>query len=51
MGKLYLESCKATHMSMIYANPPTFHKNPLLALQHLLSPYSPSEQQGPERTA
>jgi pimeloyl-ACP methyl ester carboxylesterase len=50
IGKLYLESCRASHMSMIYANPPTFGRNPLLALQHLLSPYSPSEKQGLERT-
>jgi hypothetical protein len=51
MGKLYPESCKTTHVNMIYANPLDFRKNLLLALQHSFSPYSPSEREGLERVA
>jgi hypothetical protein len=34
---------------MIRANPPEYKKNPLLALQHAVTPYSESEKQGLKR--
>jgi hypothetical protein len=49
MGKLYPQSCKASHVNMIYASPPSFRKSSLIALQHLHSPYSASEKQDLER--
>lgn len=36
---------------MIRANPPAYKKNPLLAAQHALSPYSEREKKGLERSA
>jgi pimeloyl-ACP methyl ester carboxylesterase len=49
MGKLYPESVKASHLNMVLSVPPVFSKNPLLALQHRLLPYSEYEQKGLER--
>ncbi|KAI9874602.1 MAG: hypothetical protein M1830_009577, partial [Pleopsidium flavum] len=50
IGKLYPESCKASHVNMILANAPTYSKNPLLALQHSVYPYSERDKKGLERT-
>ena len=50
MSLLYPESCKATHINMIRAQAPTFSSQPLLAAQHAVTPYSPAEKAGTERT-
>lgn len=50
MGILYPNSCKASHINLLLAHPPEFKKNPLLALQHALSPYTDAEKRGLERT-
>ncbi|KAI1290673.1 microsomal epoxide hydrolase [Xylaria venustula] len=44
------EHCKATHLNMDSANPPEFLKNPLLALQHAVTPYSQREREGQKRS-
>ncbi|KAI1272010.1 microsomal epoxide hydrolase [Xylaria sp. FL0933] len=41
--------CKATHLNMDSANPPSFLKQPLLALQHAITPYSQREREGQKR--
>ena len=50
IGKLYPESCKASHLNMILARPPNYRENPLLALQHSIYPYSRKERNGVKRT-
>jgi len=50
IGALYPESCKASHINMIRTNPPKFKTNPLVALQHSITPYSAKEQLGLERS-
>lgn len=50
IGKLYPESCKASHVNMILAKAPTYGKSPLLALQHSVYPYSARDKKGLERT-
>ena len=50
IGLLYPESCLASHINMIRANPPTWTGNPLIALQHALQPYSQRDKKGFERT-
>lgn len=50
MGTLYPESCKASHLNLIRGHRPEFKKNPLLALQHALFPYSETEKKGLERS-
>jgi hypothetical protein len=49
MGLLYPEAVLASHVNMVRANPPSFVKHPLLALQHALGPYSEREKAGKER--
>ncbi|KAJ9668560.1 hypothetical protein H2201_001202 [Coniosporium apollinis] len=46
MGLLYPDHCKASHINMIRAFPPTFTKNPVLALQHALTPYTEADKRG-----
>jgi len=43
---MYPESCKAGHFNLIRAFAPTYSKNPLLALQHSVQPYSEKEKAG-----
>ncbi|KAF2761606.1 alpha/beta-hydrolase [Pseudovirgaria hyperparasitica] len=51
MGALYPASVLASHINMIRpAGPPTLTSNPLLALQHALTPYTPAEHRGLERS-
>lgn len=47
---LYPQNCKATHLNMNRAQPPTFATHPLLAIEHAVKPYSKRERQGLERT-
>ncbi|KAG9230946.1 Alpha/Beta hydrolase protein [Amylocarpus encephaloides] len=51
IGRLYPEHCKASHLNMLRAPPPSFTKHPVLALQHTLTPYTAREQEGFRRTA
>lgn len=50
IGLQFSESCKASHLNMISANPPSFARNPITALQHSLIPYTANEKEGLERT-
>jgi hypothetical protein len=50
IGLLYPESCLASHINMVRASPPEFSKNPLLALQHAVTPYTEDEVQGRSRS-
>ncbi|RDW59626.1 hypothetical protein BP6252_12713 [Coleophoma cylindrospora] len=50
MGLLYPNHVKASHVNMIgIDSAPTFRKNPILALQHAVTPYSEAENVGFER--
>ena len=51
IGKRYPQSCKASHINMILAKAPSFSKDPLLAIQHAVRPYTKKEKQGLERAA
>jgi pimeloyl-ACP methyl ester carboxylesterase len=44
IGKLYPESCKASHINMITAYPPTYKSNPILALQYKIQPTTERER-------
>ncbi|KAK5631957.1 hypothetical protein RRF57_007671 [Xylaria bambusicola] len=50
LAHLFPQYCKATHLSMDAANPPTFLGSPLLAIQHAITPYSKREREGRART-
>lgn len=50
IGLLYPEHCKASHVNMVVARPPQWSKNPLLALQNALLPYSAREKAGRKRS-
>ncbi|TVY30798.1 putative epoxide hydrolase [Lachnellula hyalina] len=51
IGHLYPASCKASHINLVVASAPSFTANPLLALQHTLTPYTAQEKAGLARTA
>ena len=50
MGKLYPEQCKASHINMVRGHPPKWTSQPLLALQHALTPYSSKTRKGLQRS-
>jgi pimeloyl-ACP methyl ester carboxylesterase len=50
IGFRYPDHCVASHYNMVFAKAPRWTRQPLLALQHALSPYSQFERQGQERT-
>ncbi|KAI1842814.1 hypothetical protein JX266_010990 [Neoarthrinium moseri] len=50
LAHLYPNHCKATHLNMDSANPPEFSKNPVLALQHAVTPYTKREREGVGRS-
>ncbi|RDW88354.1 hypothetical protein BP6252_00386 [Coleophoma cylindrospora] len=50
IGRLYPESCLASHVNMIYPFPPTLSKTPLLAIQHAMTPYTDKEKIGLQRS-
>ena len=50
MGILYPKSCKASHINMVRGSKPSWTSHPILALQHLLTPYSTRDHQGFART-
>ena len=51
LSLLYPENCKATHINMNHGGAPSFLTHPKLALQHLVTPYTPAEKEGLKRTA
>ncbi|KAI4114132.1 MAG: hypothetical protein LQ338_008049 [Usnochroma carphineum] len=50
MSLLYPENIGAAHMNMIRGHAPTFFSNPILYLQHKLSPYNAREKSGADRS-
>ncbi|TVY60851.1 putative epoxide hydrolase, partial [Lachnellula suecica] len=50
IGFFYPEHCKASHINMLRADPPTLTSNPLLYLQHKSTPYTQKEKDGFART-
>ncbi|KAK8139196.1 hypothetical protein PG984_002576 [Apiospora sp. TS-2023a] len=50
LAHLYPMHCKATHLNMDSADPPSFLSNPRLALQHAVTPYTKREKEGGART-
>ncbi|KAK8090240.1 microsomal epoxide hydrolase [Apiospora hydei] len=51
LAHLYPQHCKATHLNMDSADPPSFLSNPRLALQHAVTPYTKREKEGEARSA
>ena len=45
MGLQYPDHCKASHINLILAMPPKLTQQPLLALQHAITPYNDREKQ------
>lgn len=50
IGLFYPESCLASHINMVRANPPSWSRHPVLALQHSVTSYSEGEKDGLERS-
>lgn len=50
IGLLYPESCLASHINMVRANPPSWDSWPHLELQHAVTPYTEAEKMGLERS-
>lgn len=50
MGLIYPQHVRASHINLVRAHRPSFLRNPLLALQHALSPYSDRDRVGFART-
>ena len=50
MGKLYPNACVASHINMPLGVRPSLNSHPILAVQHLLTPYTDSEKKGLART-
>lgn len=51
MGLLYPDHVLASHINMIRAQPPSFLSQPVLALQHAVTPYSDAEKAGLQRSS
>ncbi|TGO36777.1 hypothetical protein BHYA_0115g00280 [Botrytis hyacinthi] len=49
IGKLYPKHCKASHLNMVYAQPPTLFSNPIEKIGDLFMPYSELEKRTVER--
>ena len=50
MARLYPTHLKAYHINMVLAFPPRWTRNPLLALKHALTPYTPADKAGLARS-
>jgi hypothetical protein len=50
IGHFYPDNCLASHINMIRVNPPKFSRNPIVALQHAVTPYSNEEKEGIKRS-
>lgn len=51
MGIQYPDHCKASHLNLILADKPKLSSNPLLALQHAITPYTDRDRDGLDRTS
>ncbi|MCJ1228127.1 hypothetical protein MMC12_004788 [Toensbergia leucococca] len=51
MGLLYPEHLKASHINMVRGSRPKWTSNPILALQHVITPYTDRENAGFSRTS
>jgi hypothetical protein len=51
MGLLYPHHVQASHINMIRGHQPTFISNPILAIQHALTPYSQRDKAGLARSS
>jgi hypothetical protein len=51
LGGMYPDSCKASHINFLRPKQPVYGKNPFLALQHSIQPYTEQEKNGLKRTA
>ncbi|KAK6209017.1 phosphoribosylformylglycinamidine synthase [Pestalotiopsis sp. IQ-011] len=50
LAHLFPSNCRATHLNMDTGNPPTFLTNPVLAAQHVVTPYTKRESEGRARS-
>lgn len=50
LAALYPDHVLASHLNSVFARPPKWISNPLLALQHAVTPYTSREQHGLART-
>lgn len=50
IGKLYPDSCKASHLNMVYARSPSFKKFPFIAAQHFVLHYSKADKEAVKNT-
>jgi hypothetical protein len=50
LGYFYPKHCKASHINTIPARQPKWSKNPILALQHAITPYSEKTKAGLARS-
>ncbi|RYN95084.1 hypothetical protein AA0120_g3820 [Alternaria tenuissima] len=50
MGILYPDNVLASHINMVRAHAPTFTSQPVLALQHAMTPYTDAESKGMKRS-
>lgn len=51
IGLQYPDHCKASHINLVLGQAPKLAQQPLLALQHAISPYNAREKAGHERSA
>jgi len=51
VGLQYPQHCKASHINLILGSPPKLTQQPLLALQHAITPYNAREKAGQDRSA
>ncbi|KAK8048395.1 hypothetical protein PG994_010125 [Apiospora phragmitis] len=51
LAHLYPQHCKATHLNMDNADPPSWLAHPRLALEHAVTPYTKRERAGAARSA
>ncbi|PQE31875.1 epoxide hydrolase protein [Rutstroemia sp. NJR-2017a WRK4] len=49
IGKLYPRHCKASHLNMVYAQPPSLLVNPIEKVGDMIMPYSEQEKQTVDR--
>ncbi|KAM0151547.1 hypothetical protein ACHAQE_008485 [Botrytis cinerea] len=49
IGKLYPKHCKASHLNMVYAQPPKLFSNPIEKIGDMFMPYSELEKRAVER--
>lgn len=49
IGKLYPKHCKASHLNMIYAQPPKLFSNPIEKIGDMFMPYSELEKRTVKR--